>query len=94
MNNNTVRIFVSLSTLICCIILIAINKVPRGNFITGPAISLFIYTPLLLAQVFLLIQLWIVGVKSERKLRVSLYCSLAIDAIFILLFLHFIKSTT
>ena len=49
--------------LICIIVLIAINLIPRGNFHAAPAITLYLYFPLIIVQIILMIQIW----NSEKK---------------------------
>lgn len=88
------RFSVTTFNLICVLILIAINVIPRGNFMTGPAITILIYAPLILVQIFILVHVWIVEKSAIRALRWSFYFSLTITLIFFWLFIHYLKSTT
>jgi len=59
MNIKAIRISVSIFTFICVGLLVLINLIPKGNFVSAPAISLLIYSPLIIVQFFILVQVWI-----------------------------------
>lgn len=94
MNRKTARISVTLFALICTAMLVAINTITKGNFITAPAISLFIYMPLMLVQAFLLVQVWIIEKIATRALKWSFWSSLLITLTFIYFFYNFLAKTT
>jgi len=93
MNRKIVRILSTFFFIICAVILAILNIIPRGNFIAGPTITLFIYVPLLIIQLFLLIRVWTEKI-TIKALKRSVYFSLFIVLIFICFFIHFLKTTS
>lgn len=63
-----------------CIIasMIAINVIPRGNFIGGPFLFLFIYLPLSCIQLFFLARVWLFKNNSEKVNQRMFYASLVL----------------
>jgi hypothetical protein len=88
-----VRIAVSLFVAICGILCYVINAIPRGNFIGAPAITLFVYIPLLVVQLLILINVWL-GTNKGRVMRVSFWSSLFITIIFAYLLYDYLNGTT
>lgn len=94
MSRKTARIYVTLFFLLCVAIIVSINLVPRGNFIGAPFITLYIYTPLMVLQLFLLVQVWVVEKVAQRALKLSFYASLIITLVFIYLLYDYLSGTT
>jgi hypothetical protein len=94
MNIKLARKCVTVFVLICVNILVSINLIPRGNFISAPVITLFNYVPLIIVQVVLLIQIWAVEKAEKRAMNLIFYSSLLITLIFIYLFYHFLRTTS
>ena len=90
MNKATIRLSVIVFTAICILLLILINVIPRNNFISGPAISLIAYIPLLIFQSFLLLRVF----SIEKPAKWFFYVSLIITLVFSYLFLHFLATTS
>ncbi len=70
------------------------NLIPKGNFIAGPMISLFVYLPLIIIQFFLLVQVWILEKAAIKALKSFFYSSLLITLIFVYLFYHYLSTTS
>jgi heme O synthase-like polyprenyltransferase len=94
MSLKSIRIWATLFVLICVVALVAINLIPRGNFITAPAITLFVYAPLMIVQIVLLIQIWTTDETEIRARNWFFYSCLLITLIFIYFFYHFLKNTS
>jgi len=94
MNIKLARKSVTLFVLICVTMLVSINLIPRGNFISAPAITLFIYLPLIIVQVVLLIQIWTIDKTEIRAKNLIFYSCFLITLVFIYSFYHFLKTTS
>jgi hypothetical protein len=94
MKLTTIRIWVTIFAFICLTLLVLINLIPRGNFIGAPAISIFVYSPLLLVELFFLIRLWIWKQITVKALNSIFYFSLAIAIIFVYLFVDYLSGTS
>ena len=94
MTRKTAKISVTVFAIVCAAMLAALNLIPRGNFITGPVITLYIYTPLIIVQLYLLVQVWIIEKSATRALNWNFYSSLLITLIFVYMFYHYLKVTS
>lgn len=88
------RIWVTLFVLICVVILAATNLIPRGNFLFAPIVTLFVYAPLMIVQIVLLIQVWTVDEAAKRARNWFFYSCLLITLIFIYWFYKFLTKTS
>lgn len=93
-NIKNIRILVSIFVLICLAILILINVIPRGNFLAAPIITLFIYAPFIIIQIFLLIQIWSIKNIENKFLKINFYISFVITLFFIFFFVRFLLTTS
>lgn len=90
MTYKALRISVTFFVMVSLVVTIAINLIPRNNFIAAPALTIMLYIPLMIVQLLLLIKIW----KREKKVKWRFYFSLAIMLIFLYVFYHFLKTTT
>lgn len=90
MNRKIARIGVTLFIILSAVIILLINHIPRGNFIAAPVITRFIYTPLIIIQGFLLVQVWVAEKKPIKTLNWIFYSSLLLTFIFIYFFCEFL----
>ncbi len=93
-NQKLARICVTVFVIICATMMASINLIPRGNFIFVPAVTSFIYTPLIIIQVFLVIQVWIVEKTAIRAINWTFYSSLLVTLIFSYWFYKFLTTTS
>lgn len=87
------RIIITLLFIVCVAICLAINYIPRGNFIGAPIITLYVYIPLLIVQIILLINVW-QAKNKEKIMKKSLLISLLITTIFIYFLYDYLKGTS
>ena len=94
MSRNIARIWVLLFVIICIVSTFIVNKIPRGNFLTGSIIILWVYFPLGIAQLYLLIKVWTADKNTHKALKRSFFVSLIITLIFIYFLFDYILNTT
>jgi hypothetical protein len=94
MKHVTVKIWVTIFVLACIIALGLVNWIPRGNFVGAPFITMFIYAPLLLIQIFLVSRLWIVREIAPQRGGIIFYTSLTITIIFVYLMADYLLGTS
>jgi len=91
---NKIRLMTTLLWVICITILFLINLIPRGNFLSAPVISLFIYFPLIVVQFLILINVWFNKNISKKSIKIYFFLNLIICLIFIFLFVNFLITTS
>ena len=91
---NKIRKLTTLLWVVCIIILYLINLIPRGNFLSAPVISLFIYFPLIVVQFLILINVWFNKNISKKSIKIYFFLNLIICLIFIFLFVNFLITTS
>ena len=84
MRNRLINIVAVAFFLICALALIMINAIPSGNFIAAPAITIFIYVPLLCIHSVLVLFLFIT--KNIKKKYVLLFFCFLIASIYVYFF--------
>ena len=94
MNYKIARSFVSVLFAIAILAMVLINVIPKGNFISGPIITLFVYFPLNLFNIFILIRVWRADKYNTKALNFCFYSSLSITIIIIYFFVNFLNTTT
>jgi|GEM_PF-5359395 len=94
MTTKATKILISVLVLICIVLMLAINLIPRNNFIAGPAITLLLYSPLLIIQLFLLGRVWLIKSLNKGTMKFIFYCSLIITIVLIYAFFHFLMTTS
>ena len=91
---NKIRLMTTLLWVICITILFLINLIPRGNFLSAPVISLFIYFPLIVVQFLILINVWFNKNITKKSIKIYFFLNLIICLIFIFLFVNFLITTS
>ena len=74
--------------------MLAINIIPRGNFIGGPFLFLFIFFPLTCIQVFFLVRVWLFKNNSEKTNKNIVYGNLAMIILVGYLLFDYLNNTS
>ncbi len=92
MNSLTVKLLQTVLLLVCIIMMVAINNIPRGNFIAAPFITGIIYTPLMIVQVISTITTLLED--EPAKMGKRFWLSVIITIVFVSFFFRFLLYTT
>lgn len=94
MKTSKAKFFITLFSVCMVIAMITINVIPRGNFIGGPFLFLFIYLPLSCLQLFFLVRVWLFKNNSEKANQRMFYGSLVLIIIVGYLLFDYLSNTS
>jgi len=94
MTYKLVRNTVVILFIVSVILIVIINVIPRGNFISAPAITLMIYLPLIILQGYILIQVLSSKNTITLPLKIGFWVNLFISLVIIYFFINFLLNTT